>query len=101
MPSDTGLEAEGFAELAQRLGARSVVGTLWSISPDGTAQLLIEFHRLHESNPGWSNAVTLRQAQLSLLHKRVVNKKVDLSDPHYWAPFVIYGDFQISSARND
>jgi CHAT domain-containing protein len=92
-PSDYGAESEGFAELAQRLGANSVIGTLWEIWPQGTSELLLEFHRLHEQNPGWTKAKILRQAQLSLLHRRASGKKVDLSAPHYWAPFVLYGDF--------
>lgn len=113
-----GKEIDGFAELAQRLGARSVMASLWKVSDKGTSKLMIEFYRLHRQNPGAPKAATLRQAQLDLLRRRVTASAAtkgsatgapahrtgtkptvpfqpaspnSLEHPYYWAPFVLFG----------
>jgi len=63
-----GKEVEGFGALAQRLGARSVLASLWPVADASTPILMREFYRLRASSPGLSKAEALRQAQLSLLH---------------------------------
>jgi CHAT domain-containing protein len=93
-PNSNGKEIDGFAELAQRLGARAVIATLWNISDKGTSKLMIEFYRLHKKNPDWSKSEVLRQAQLALLRGNVTDAKASLANPYYWAPFVLYGNFR-------
>lgn len=66
-PDANGKEIDGFAELAQRLGASSVMGTLWQVSEGSTHQLLQNFYTLRLAKRGTTKADALRQAQLALL----------------------------------
>lgn len=63
-----GKEIDGLAELAQRLGAKSVLASLWKVSDDGTSRLMMEFYRLKQENPEASKAEILRLAQMTLLN---------------------------------
>jgi CHAT domain-containing protein/tetratricopeptide (TPR) repeat protein len=68
-----GKEIDAFAELAQRLGAKSVIATLWQVDDGGTSHLMIEFYRLYtehlqkNKNTLPTKSALLRQAQLNLL----------------------------------
>jgi CHAT domain-containing protein len=109
-----GKEVDGFAELAQRLGASSVIATLWTIADDGTSKFMTEFYRLRQANPKASKSEILQQAQLSLLKGNITTqsggspkrggaeivglnqipfkpRKSPLEHPYYWAPFVLFG----------
>lgn len=119
-PGANGKEIDGFAELAQRLGASSVIATLWKVADDGTSQLMTEFYRLHLAQPDAPKSAILRQAQLNLLNGEStagkgltgnvprgadiigtndLNRnvpftppaKAPLAHPYYWAPFVLFG----------
>ncbi len=116
-------EIDGFAELAQRQGANSVIATLWPIEDDVAPALVVGFYRLHAAHPDWAKSELLRQAQLSILRggaavsretrRRVLaagasgcaagakdvarfapDPKAPLAHPFYWAPFVLYGGAQ-------
>lgn len=63
-----GREIDGFAELAQRLGAYAVMATLWPVSDKSTPHLMGSFYRLRQHAAGMTKAEALRKAQLSLLH---------------------------------
>ena len=63
-----GREVDGFAELAQRLGAGAVMATLWPVSDDSTPRLMSSFYGLRERAGGMTKAEALRRAQLSLLY---------------------------------
>lgn len=115
-----GKEVDGFAELAQRLGASSVLATLWKVNDNGTSRLMREFYRLRQENPGAPKPEILQQAQLNLLngrHPSEVGRRIRRSrgteiaendeekgripftpaaespfeHPYYWAPFVLFG----------
>ncbi|MGH9967542.1 MAG: CHAT domain-containing tetratricopeptide repeat protein, partial [Pyrinomonadaceae bacterium] len=45
----TGREIDGFAELAQRLGAGSVMATLWPVADNSTPWLMHEFYQTRQS----------------------------------------------------
>src|SRR3989442_6849838 len=62
----TGREIDGFAELAQRLGAGAVMASLWKVADVTTAQLMVDFYTEREQR-GWSKAEALRQAQIKLM----------------------------------
>jgi len=47
-PDATGKEIDAFAELAQRLGANSVMASLWSVLDHSTADLMKAFYRNRE-----------------------------------------------------
>jgi CHAT domain-containing protein/Tfp pilus assembly protein PilF len=61
-----GREVDAFFELAQRLGANSVMASLWSVSDNSTPWLMREFYKT-KLEKRVSKAEALRQAQLSLL----------------------------------
>jgi CHAT domain-containing protein len=63
-----GREIDGFAELAQRLGAGAVMATLWSVSDNSTPYLMSNFYRSRQTVASTTKAAGLRQAQLSLLN---------------------------------
>jgi CHAT domain-containing protein len=62
-----GREIDGFAELAQRLGAAAVLATLWSVADNSTPWLMRDFYRRREGDARTPKGVALRQAQLALL----------------------------------
>ena len=116
-PGADGKEVDGFAELAQRLGASSVIATLWRIADDKTSEFMTEFYRLRQAKPKAPKSEILQQAQLSLLNgKRTtishgVSRGADVlgvnetltgipfkprnespfEHPYYWASFVLFG----------
>lgn len=120
--SANGKESEGFAYLAQSLGAKSVIASLWKVSDDGTPELMKRFYKLLADNPSMSKGEAFQQAQISLLTgkdisgkggkapKRDANRvggtailalppfvedpKKPYAHPHYWAPFVLIGNWQ-------
>ena len=121
MGGGNGKEVEGFAFLAQNLGAKSVLASLWQVSDTGTDELMIRFYKLRTENPKMSKGEAFRQAQLSLLGAGVKNaivsdvnrsEVVDLSGekielpmfekdakrpfahPHYWSSFVLIGNWK-------
>ncbi|MEG4944234.1 CHAT domain-containing protein [Microcoleus sp. F4-D5] len=76
--------ALGLAGVAVRSGARSTLATLWYVDDESTAELMVKFYN-ELKKPNANKAEALRQAQLSLLAKK--------SDPYYWAPFVMLGNW--------
>ncbi len=62
-----GREVDGFAELAQRLGAGAVMASLWEVSDDSTAELMSRFYKTYNSRNGANKASSLRSAQMALL----------------------------------
>ena len=116
-PGADGKEVDGFAELAQRLGASSVMATLWQIADQGTATFMTEFYRLRQAYPNAPKSEILQKAQVTLLTGKrstvtsgttrggdVVGVKETLTGipfkprdgsplehPYYWASFVLFG----------
>lgn len=82
--SDTnGKEIDAFAELAQRLGAASVIATLWSVSDASTPWLMRDFYATRESKAGITKAEALQKAQLRLLNgKTDVKPFADIPKGH-------------------
>lgn len=62
-----GREVDGFAELAQRLGAGAVMASLWEVSDDSTAELMARFYKTYSGQSGANKAASLRSAQIALL----------------------------------
>ena len=92
----------GLQRAFQLTGARTVVASLWDVDDKYTRDLMSDFYR-NLWKKKLPKAVALRQAQLSMLEKgRVrafereapaVKKDAPLS-PHYWAAFVLSGDWR-------
>ncbi len=115
-----GVEIESFGAMAQNLGARSVLATLWPVADSSTRDLMIEFYREMKINPRTGKAEALRKAQLTLLRGRnrageipMMNRDLKLgkikgerlpqikhkedaqfAHPYYWSPFVLMGDWR-------
>lgn len=68
LPDATGREIDGFAELAQRLGANAILATLWQVADKSTSRLMQDFYAKRQAVRGMSKAEALRDAQLALLH---------------------------------
>ncbi len=66
-PGANGREIDGFAELAQRLGAGSVMATLWPVADNSTPWLMREFYQTRQNGNGLTKAEAFRRAQLALL----------------------------------
>lgn len=100
--SDVGLES--LATLAHAAGAGQVVGTLWPVSDESTADLMdIFYERLFSQASAASTRVALQEAQLSLLYGRSRSHGTSLdtrglgepatrspnwNHPFHWAGFV-------------
>jgi CHAT domain-containing protein len=74
--------ALGLAGVAVRAGARSAVGSLWTVSDEATALLVEAFYRALRE-PGVSRAEALRRAQRALLADRRYRH------PAYWSAFLL------------
>jgi CHAT domain-containing protein len=99
----------GFAGLAFQAGVRSVLGSLWYVSDEGTLALMNEFYsQLRVTS---TKAVALRNAQLALIQGKAkiqdgrvrsgdrsiplpsaTNDTINLSHPYYWAAFTLIGN---------
>ena len=69
-----GREIDGFAELAQRLGAAAVMATLWSVEDDSTPWLMRDFYQGRQSSKQFTKTAALQQAQLGLLQGKAAAK---------------------------
>jgi CHAT domain-containing protein/TPR repeat protein len=85
--SEDGVEIAGLSYLAQRNGAKTVIASLWSVSDKSTALLMSKMYG-YLANNNFSKSTALRKAQIDLM------KSKDYSEPFYWAPFGLYGNWQ-------
>ena len=74
--------ALGLSGVAVKAGARSALGTLWSVSDEATSEFMSKFYTsLRE--PQKSRAQAVREAQVRLL------KDAAYAHPYYWSPFLL------------
>ncbi len=101
----------GFAGLALQAGVKSALGSLWSVSDEGTLGFMTQFYEQLKESP--AKAEALRQTQLAMLRGEVrlqggtlvtnhgsfplppkiaqlANK--DLTHPYYWSAFTMVGN---------
>ncbi|BAZ16723.1 hypothetical protein NIES4071_86010 [Calothrix sp. NIES-4071] len=81
--------ALGLAGIAVQSGARSTIGSLWSVNDDATTDLMIDFYKEYINNQK-TRGEALRLAQTSLLS----GDNPTFKHPYYWAPFVLVGNWQ-------
>jgi CHAT domain-containing protein/TPR repeat protein len=84
---EDGVEIAGLSYLAQRNGAKTVIASLWSVSDKSTALLMSKMYG-YIANNNFSKSKALRNAQIDLMESK------DFSEPFYWAPFGLYGNWQ-------
>ncbi len=90
---ETGLgkiaKGEGIVGLSRALlyaGAQNLMVSLWQVTDQSTAELMIEFYRQHLFFDHVKNFSTaLREAKLKMIGSNTYN------DPYYWAPFILVG----------
>ena len=113
--SEDGREVDSFGTIAQRLGARGVIASLWSVNDDSTSTLMQTMYRLRQQTEGMTKDEALRQAQLALLTgqlkpanaqtvpargvipnrpKNTTKPPTDWSHPYFWAPFILIGNWK-------
>ena len=103
--------------IAEQVGAKAVLATLWPVADAGTAELMRILYQVHKVDR-LDKADALRKAQLALLHGAtnlgdasnadrgltrlsvsgaVGDFKVDPNTPYahpfYWAPFILMGNW--------
>jgi CHAT domain-containing protein len=78
--------ALGLAGVAVQAGARSALGTLWSVNDSATSELLTDFYRELQKDTG-SKAVALQRAQQRLIADR------SYGHPFYWSPFLLISNW--------
>lgn len=78
--------ALGLAGVAVRAGARSAMGSLWSVSDEATSALVVNFYQALD-NPELNKAGALRSAQLNLMDA------AEFRHPYYWAPFTVINNW--------
>ncbi len=76
----------GLAGVAIRAGARSAVGSLWSIADEAAYELVVEFYE-QLKDPSVSKAVALQRAQEKLLASK------NFAHPFYWSPFLLISNW--------
>ncbi|HIF99763.1 MAG TPA: CHAT domain-containing protein, partial [Myxococcales bacterium] len=78
--------ALGLAGIAIRAGARSAMGSLWSVSDQATSALVVGFYQ-SLNTPGMTKARALQSAQQQLLAGNAYRH------PYYWAPFLVINNW--------
>ncbi|TFI53993.1 CHAT domain-containing protein [Mastigocladus laminosus UU774] len=82
--------ALGLAGVAVRSGARSTMASLWSVEDKSTAKLMGELYSQLEN----AKTTKINKAQALQEAQRVLLKDKQYSNPHFWAPFVVVGNWQ-------
>ncbi|MEL7509820.1 MAG: CHAT domain-containing protein, partial [Cyanobacteria bacterium J06554_1] len=104
----------GFAGFAVLAGAKTAVASLWNVSDQASAGLMIEFYEQLQGNQPTIKAEALRQAQLAMIRGDIAiegdqlklpegsrplppglalgeDRVQDFSHPYYWAAFSLIG----------
>lgn len=94
-----GDEMAGLSMALLSAGASSLLLGLWSVNAETTALMMVDFYkRLRGLDCVPDKAEALRQTMLALRDGRLIppqpERDFDPSDPYYWAPFVLVGDWR-------
>jgi CHAT domain-containing protein len=78
--------ALGLSGLAIKAGARSAVGSLWSVNDEAASELVTRFYQ-NLKNPSLSRAQALQRAQLALI------AEPRFRHPAYWSAFILISNW--------
>jgi CHAT domain-containing protein len=101
--ASNGEEVDGLGGVAQEKGAKAVISSLWEVNDASTGELMADFYQRWVDGAGKVMKVeALRQAQLDLLQGRIKpspdytdpNAPSSFAHPHYWAPFILTGNWR-------
>lgn len=81
------LSGLGLAGIGLKAGARSSLGTLWSVDDRAASALVAEFYH-NLKDPMISKVKALQKSQMKLLYE------LNYQHPFYWAPFLLIGAWQ-------
>lgn len=76
----------GLAGMAVKAGARSTVGTLWSVNDQASSELMSQFYRFLNQKQ-FNKSEALREAQLKLLNNSFFRH------PFYWSSYILVGNW--------
>ncbi|HEX8734029.1 MAG TPA: CHAT domain-containing protein, partial [Pyrinomonadaceae bacterium] len=85
--SRDGAEFESFAAMAQKQGAKAILGTLWSVADISTSKFMREFYWFYQIKKT-DKAEAIRKAQITVASDK------NFSHPFFWAPFVLFGNWK-------
>lgn len=89
----SGREMESLSAKTQRQGAQAVMATLWNVSDQSTAHFMSQYYA--QRNFGHNKAEALRTVQLAMATGMTGDAgSKDWRSPHYWAPFVVAGNWR-------
>ena len=87
-----GIEIDSFALLLFKRNAKSVIGTLWKVNDESTSVFMQEFYNTYKLNEGRITKIqALQESQIKFISKKTKSK---FSHPHYWAPFILFGNWR-------
>ncbi|CAL2077267.1 CHAT domain-containing protein [Tenacibaculum sp. 190524A05c] len=84
---NAGRSLESFERAFTFAGVSSTVASLWEVPDVATSEIMKSFYQ--ELKKGITKSEALQRAKESYILK---NKETKLSNPYYWAGFVVYGD---------
>jgi CHAT domain-containing protein len=84
--------ALGLAGIAVKAGARSALGTLWSVNDEAARLVMTRFYQ-EVQKPKVTKAEALRRAQVGFLAEPKANSEPDLRHPFYWSAFLLINDW--------
>ena len=76
----------GISGVAIKTKVHSALGSLWSVSDQATAELMVVFYQSLNSQHH-TKAKALQEAMLTLL------KQKDFANPSFWSPFILIGNW--------